>query len=63
MKVRTSYPGFVELADRYLEEVFRRVINLQFQQGDGPIIAIQVLSFSYLILISLRHEQHCYLIR
>ena len=42
MKVRTSYPGFIEVADSYLTEVFRRVVNLQFQKGDGPIIAIQV---------------------
>ncbi|KZS05123.1 Beta-galactosidase [Daphnia magna] len=42
MKVRSSYPGFLEVADAYLTEVFRRVVDLQFQRGDGPIIAIQV---------------------
>ena len=44
MKVRTSYPGFVVVADGYLTEVFKRVVNLQFLRGDGPIIAFQVLS-------------------
>jgi hypothetical protein len=42
MKVRTSYPGFIEVADDFFSQVFRQVVNLQFQQGDGPIIAIQV---------------------
>ncbi|XP_057375258.1 beta-galactosidase-1-like protein 2 [Daphnia carinata] len=42
MKVRTSYPGFLQVADGYLTEVFRRVANLQFQRGNGPIIAFQV---------------------
>lgn len=44
MKVRTSYPGFTQVADGYLTEVFRRVVDLQFQRGDGPIIAYQVRS-------------------
>jgi hypothetical protein len=42
MKVRTSYPGFLQVADDYLTQVFSRVVNLQFQKGDGPIIAFQV---------------------
>ncbi|XP_046649985.1 beta-galactosidase-1-like protein 2 [Daphnia pulicaria] len=42
MKVRTSYPGYLQVADDYLTQVFSRVVNLQFQKGDGPIIAFQV---------------------
>ncbi len=42
MKVRTSYPGYLQVADDYLTQVFLRVVNLQFQKGDGPIIAFQV---------------------
>ena len=47
MKVRTSYPGFVAVADGYLTEVFKRVVDLQFLRGDGPIIAYQVLSIIF----------------
>lgn len=43
MKVRSSYAGFTDVADGFLAEVFQRVANLQFQKGDGPIIAFQVL--------------------
>ncbi|EFX60880.1 hypothetical protein DAPPUDRAFT_341105, partial [Daphnia pulex] len=42
MKVRTSYPGYLQVADDYLTQVFSRVVNFQFQKGDGPIIAFQV---------------------
>ena len=65
MKVRSSYPEFIKVADGYFTEVFRRVANLQFQKGDGPIIAIQVhlhLSFFLNQMIDKlkisQHKQH-----
>lgn len=53
MKVRTSYKGFTDRADAYLEQVFLRVADLQFTKGDGPIIALQVFfgSLSYIQIV------------
>jgi hypothetical protein len=42
MAVRTPYKGFLDPADAFLAEVFKRVSSFQFTKGDGPIIAFQV---------------------
>lgn len=41
MKVRFDYPPFMEKIDRYFDQLFSQVIDLQITQG-GPIILMQV---------------------
>lgn len=42
MKVRSSYPPFLKAADDYFTETIGQIQDLQFTNGDGPIIAFQV---------------------
>lgn len=48
MSVRSAYQGYLNPADAYLAEVFKRISPLQFTKGDGPIIAFQVLKYNSL---------------
>ncbi len=41
MVVRTSYPGFIAAATKYLQQVAQQTASLQIGNG-GPIIAVQV---------------------
>jgi len=42
MKVRSSYAPYLKAADDYFTEAIGQIGDLQFTNGDGPIIAFQV---------------------
>ena len=42
MRVRTNYIGFLDSSRKYYDAVFKEIGDLQFTQGDGPIIAFQI---------------------
>jgi hypothetical protein len=37
------YPGYVSHVNKYFEHLIPLIANLQFTQGNGPIIAVQVI--------------------
>ncbi|KAM9853641.1 beta-galactosidase-1-like protein 2 isoform 1-T1 [Aulostomus maculatus] len=41
MRLRTTYPGFTQAVDSYLDQLIKRVLPHQYSKG-GPIIAVQV---------------------
>lgn len=41
MKVRTTYPGYLEAVEKFYSELFGRVNHLMYRNG-GPIIAVQI---------------------
>ncbi|XP_066506979.1 beta-galactosidase-1-like protein 2 [Hoplias malabaricus] len=41
MKLRTTYPGFVEAVDVFFDKLIPKMVPLQFKKG-GPIIAVQI---------------------
>ncbi|TSV15276.1 Beta-galactosidase-1-like protein 2 [Bagarius yarrelli] len=41
MKLRTTYPGFTQAVDAFLDKLIPKLVPLQFRNG-GPIIAVQV---------------------
>ena len=42
MRVRTMYQGYIERLDLYMDKLIPLVTDLQFTQGNGSIIAVQV---------------------
>ena len=49
MRVRSMYPGYITHVDKYFEHLMPLVANLQFNGGNGPIIAVQVFEQKYFI--------------
>ncbi|XP_062870389.1 beta-galactosidase-1-like protein 2 [Trichomycterus rosablanca] len=41
MKLRTTYPGFTQAVESFLDKLIPKVVPLQFKKG-GPIIAVQL---------------------
>uniref|UniRef100_A0A8C9S9C6 Beta-1,3-glucuronyltransferase 1 (glucuronosyltransferase P) b n=1 Tax=Scleropages formosus TaxID=113540 RepID=A0A8C9S9C6_SCLFO len=41
MKLRSTYPGFIEAVNSFFDQLIPKVLPLQFKRG-GPIIAVQV---------------------
>jgi beta-galactosidase len=41
MKVRTTYPGYLDAVEKFYRELFGRVNHLMYRNG-GPIIAVQI---------------------